>query len=285
MENLKYFLMLSLCGSMVLVSCTKDDADTNVVEIENYEVEDEINAETFAEDIENAIDDELEFADIFFHDGSTKDGMSKGPTGTDVNANCAQRTATAERGTYPNTVTITLGEGCTGRHGQEVRGQIQVTLSANPRTQGAVKTVTLTDFEIGETMINGTRTVTNMGLNSTEQRQLTRTEDITITRGDFTIKRRSDITTTRMTGDDTETRADDSLERTGTVEGTNSRGQTYSTTITTPMVRKGDCRWPVSGVREITRGDRKITLDYGDGTCDNKVTATMGDRSKVFEIR
>ena len=285
MKNLKYFLFLSLCGTMVLVSCTKDDVDTNVVEIENYEVEDEINAETFAEDIENAIDDELEFADIFFHDGSTKDGMSKGPTGTDVNANCAQRTASAARGTFPNTVIITLGEGCTGRHGQSIRGQIEVTLSDNPRNADATKTVTLTDFQIGETTINGTRTVTNMGLNDNEQRQLTRTEDITITRGDFTIKRRSNITTTRMAGDNTDTREDDTLERIGTVEGTNSRGETYTTTITSAMVRKGNCRWPVSGVREITRGDRKITLDYGDGTCDNKVTATMGDRSKVFEIR
>jgi len=285
MKNLKYFLLLALCGTMILVSCSKDESDTNVSEIENYEVEDEINAETFAEDLENAIDDELEFVDVFFNDGSTKDGQAKGPSRTDVNADCAHRSASADRGTWPNTVTITMGEGCKGRHGQNVRGTIEVTLSAHPREEGAVKTVTLTDFYIGETLINGTRTITNMGRDANQRLQLKRTEEIIISRGDFSIERKSNITTTRMAGEDTETRDDDSIERIGTVEGTNTRGEKYSTTITSPIVRKGNCRWPVSGVREITRGDRKITLDYGDGTCDNKVTATMGDRSKVFEIR
>ena len=278
-------MLIALCGGIFFTSCTKDESgDSNVVEIENYEVEDEVNAETFAEDLENAIDDELDFADVFFNSEIDKTGDSKGPTRTDANQGCATRTATAERGTWPNTVTITLSEGCTGRHGQNVSGEIVVTLSDDPRNEGATKTVTLNDFSIGENVINGTRTVTNMGRDDNQRRQLTRTENITITRGDFSIKRRSTITTTRMTGDDTESRDDDSIERTGTVEGTNSRGQDYSTTITTAIVRKGNCRWPVSGVREITRGDRKITLDYGDGTCDNKVTATIGDRSKEFTI-
>lgn len=277
--------MLSLFGGLILASCTKDAPELNEVEIENYEVEDEISAETFAEDVDNAIDDELDFVDIFFN-GDIKHSEAKGPDRPDLNANCATRTASAARGTYPNTVTITLSEGCQGRHGQSMTGTIAVTLSDNPRTEGATRTVTLTDFRVGEVTVNGTRTLTNMGRNTaSENLRIHRTEEITITRGDVSLTRNSDVMTTFMAGDDTDTRDDDSIQRTGTVEATNSRGQTYTSAIITPMVRKGNCRWPVSGVREITRGDKKITLDYGDGTCDNLVTASIGDRSKEFEIK
>lgn len=284
MRILKNLMMLTICGGLIFASCTKEAPEINVEEIQDYEVQDEIAAETFAEDIENAIDDELEYVDIFF-DGGIKHGDEKGPNGIDVNANCATREASAARGVFPNTVTITMSEGCQGRHGQSIQGTIAVTLSANPRTEGATKTVTLTDFRIGEVTVNGTRTLTNMGRTTTDNPRVHRTEEITITRGDVSLTRNSDITTTFMAGDDTDSRDDDSIERTGTVTAMNSRGETYTTRITTALTRKGDCRWPVSGIREIKRGEKTITLDYGDGTCDNEVTATLGDRSKVFEIQ
>ncbi len=292
MKTLKYLLMLSICGGLIFVSCTKEEQNV-IKDIENYEIEDEVNAETFAEDLGSVIDDELDFADVFFDSGDNKDGQEKGPTTrADVNEGCATRTASAERGTWPNTVTITLGEGCKGRHGQNIRGEIVVTLSDNPRTTDATRTITLNDFQIGDVTINGTRTVTNMGRDDNQRRQLNRTEDLTITRGDDIVKRRSNITTTRMAGDDTDTREDDSLERTGTVEGTNRKGETYTTEITSAIVRKGNCRWPVCGTKVVTRGDRQFTINYSDSidddcddaACDNIVYVTHNDKTREFTI-
>jgi len=53
--------------------------------------------------------------------------------------------------------------------------------------------------------------------------------------------------------------------------------------ITTPLIRKATCRFIVSGIVEINRNDRYITVDYGDGACDN---VAMGySNGKEYEIQ
>jgi hypothetical protein len=50
--------------------------------------------------------------------------------------------------------------------------------------------------------------------------------------------------------------------------------------ITTPLIRKAPCRFIVSGIVEI---NRNITIDYGNGECDN---LAMGySNGKEYEIQ
>jgi len=42
---------------------------------------------------------------------------------------------------------------------------------------------------------------------------------------------------------------------------------------------------PVSGLKDIVRGDNLIVIDYGDGECDNIVTASFNGVIEIIEIR
>lgn len=76
-----------------------------------------------------------------------------------------------------------------------------------------------------------------------------------------------------------EDREDDVFEITGTATGTCHNGNTFSSTITTPLVRRVACQWIESGVVSIEsegrRGNR--SLDFGDGTCDDKGIVTLSN--------
>ena len=61
------------------------------------------------------------------------------------------------------------------------------------------------------------------------------------------------------------------------VSGVNQDGTTWTAKSTKVMIKKSDCKWYNSGIYEITpsKGD-KITIDFGNGTCDNKAKMTKG---------
>ena len=72
----------------------------------------------------------------------------------------------------------------------------------------------------------------------------------------------------------------DSWEITGAAEGKNRLGVTYTVSIQEPLLFNRACFRervfiPVSGIKVITTDTRTITVDYGDGACDNGVTITV----------
>lgn len=46
----------------------------------------------------------------------------------------------------------------------------------------------------------------------------------------------------------------------------------YQVTVTTPVSGNLSCGYPVSGVMEISKNGLQVGVDFGDGTCDDKVT-------------
>ena len=63
---------------------------------------------------------------------------------------------------------------------------------------------------------------------------------------------------------------------TGSENGTGADGKTFTCTITKPLNKKLTCKWLESGTLEIQPQDNPlITLDFGNGACDNQATATV----------
>ena len=60
-------------------------------------------------------------------------------------------------------------------------------------------------------------------------------------------------------------------------------------TITKDLVYKRSCAVTnkvfiaVQGTKELVVDGKKITIDYGNGECDNKVTITVNGKSKEVE--
>ena len=75
----------------------------------------------------------------------------------------------------------------------------------------------------------------------------------------------------------------------GTAEGNHRNGRGYIIEILEPLVYDRRCAAegviiPVKGKKLIKHGDRQITVDYGDGRCDNIVTL-INKNGRTKEIR
>ena len=62
-------------------------------------------------------------------------------------------------------------------------------------------------------------------------------------------------------------------------------------TIIEPLIYSRQCivtskgTVPIKGVKELLVGNKKISADYGDGSCDKQVTITIKGKSKQVELK
>lgn len=186
---------------------------------------------------------------------------------------CATRTEEQPEGTdYPLVITLDYGEDCTFFEDFSKSGKVIITLTGDPREVGAQKILTFEDLVVNGYQIEGTKTYTRTGSNSytvsLEGGKITTPEGAIITRASSRSKE-------HVSGQDTEDRSDDVYEITGSSSGVNSDGQSYSKTISSPLVISGDCIWVTSGVIEsVVEGGASVSIDFGDGTCDDVAIRT-----------
>ncbi len=78
---------------------------------------------------------------------------------------------------------------------------------------------------------------------------------------------------------------DDVMTITGFGICRDSDGNQYRREITQPLQKFGKCRFIVSGeVGYSDNGETFVTVDYGDGTCDNTGTFKWANGEKEFVI-
>jgi hypothetical protein len=150
-----------------------------------------------------------------------------------------------------------------------------------------VRTVSLQDFSIDDVAIEGTKTWTNQGYDEDGNVSITRQVNKTITYPDETqASWEADHTLSQIEGADTEAWMDNVYQITGGSSGINRNGVAFSATITAPLTKNKFCRWIQSGVKEYTFGEYSRTLDYGNGTCDNKAEVTFANgQTRIIRIR
>jgi hypothetical protein len=71
----------------------------------------------------------------------------------------------------------------------------------------------------------------------------------------------------------------------GKVDASVKGGSTYLKEITTPLVRKGSCRYIVSGVIQLTIDKTLVSsVDYGNGECDATATLTKDGTTVTLDL-
>ena len=203
----------------------------------------------------------------------------------DPGNDCLEITFLNPPGQFPNKVTFDFGDGCEGPHGHELSGKIVVKQSAPMGEPGAIRTVYHDDFSIDGVIISGTRRVENVSAGEETGLVFIRTIDITLTfPNGMTANRSGEQTITQVEGMETDVRFDDVFEITGQVTGTTRNGNTYTSIITEPLIRRLNCRWLTDGVveHELTTSTEVLTrtIDFGypnDGECDNLALVTLPD--------
>ena len=262
-----WILMLVVTGLMALMlaSCDEDAVNADNLAEDQESVQSEDNDDFFIDDAE----------DIGF--GLLEEETSSGgkvAEETDERVACAvvARTGSIDAGT----ITIDFGDGCTGPRGNVRQGTIVINFTGRRSVPGSSWTVEFVDYSINGVSISGTITVTNISENDTLVLKLDMDNGV-ITWPDGSIARRRFHRI--RTHERDENNLLDRLIVFGTAEGNHRNGRGFQIEILEPLVYNRRCVpegvfIPVEGVKLIKHGQRQITVDYGDGRCDNTVTIT-----------
>ena len=188
---------------------------------------------------------------------------------------------------YPMTITVDYGKSTETQRGMMMSGKVVIELSGPKNVDGSMRTTTYVGCVIDSIGISGTSKETFSG-NNTTTRKMTTISDVTFTLADGTVIHRiGNSMRDWMKGLDTPLdREDDMMQVTGTINVTSSNGDTYSREITDPLIRLGDCNYPVQGKVQYTKNGSKLAmLDYGTGTCDNLANLTTNGTTVEITLK
>ncbi len=259
-RNLGY---LSVIGLLFMASCESDKNEEIVND--SMSTEEVLNV-IEADDISSSIDNLLEEDYDLFTAGKTSSNRANRPPG------CVERTVEE----IPNgkRVILDYGEGC-GRF-VVLAGVI---IKEYTREEGSYsRKVTFENFSINGNVFEGEKSFSKVRENANGNPQVTIVSDLTITleSGEVVMNKGEKVKEV-IEGGDTRTRRDDVVSISGYWEHTKD-GETRSVEITDNLIRNHACRYIESGVVEVTRRNGDMySVDFGDGTCDNKAVVTKPD--------
>ncbi len=246
-----------------------------------------------SEDTEDASLDAIE--DSYFDDAddlvgeafAAAGGSANGKKAIDDRLSCA--TVTYEGDGSNGTLRIDFGAGCIDPRGNSRSGAMIVTHNGAWNLAGSTWSISFDEYAINEIIIEGIRTVTVVSY--TEQLSV---YDVVLVGGRITWPDGRVATrevTRRREHERNENNLLDRLIIYGSAQGTLRNGRGYSIEILEPLVYTRTCASegvfiPVSGVKLVTKGLRELTIDYGDGACDNMVTLTnKNGRTVEYEVK
>lgn len=192
-------------------------------------------------------------------------------------------TITNDTVSVPHVMTVDFGStNCLCQDGNYRRGQIIVTYNGHYRDSGYAHTISFNNYFVNDNQVTGTKTVTNAGHNSSGQPyyNVSVNGSVILANNNGTISWTSTRTRTWVAGYNTTQWQDDVYNISGSANVTRANGNTFSLTITSPLVIALNCHWIEQGTVQITPQNGNVrTLDYGNGTCDALATFTVNSHT------
>jgi hypothetical protein len=195
-------------------------------------------------------------------------------------------TPTVPEATFPKTVTIDFGSGCTGPNGVIRAGIITATISGKYSEPGTIVNVALKNYTRNGFSVKGEQTITNAGKNAYSNTiyNIVVTDAI-INTNEGTISWSSIQKREWLLGEDTPwpELIDDVFRTTGLVKGVNTEGESFKGNILLPLKSDFNCRFITEGSVNLKVDDLPgQTLYYGSGACDDKAELTYNN--KFFKV-
>jgi hypothetical protein len=244
--------------SVFFVSCRKEEEETTYDDT-NY------NQEASASIVDKALEEEEDGLTLKNFDGSSACNFN-------YSNSCA--TISESSSSFPKTITVDYGTGCTDWFGRTRSGKIFIHLTDSFMNDNAVRTVTFENFYINGIGISGSRTTTNTGLNSNGQPTFTRVIETELSTSNGNFERNFTHQLTWIEGYNTPACFDNVWSITGAGNIVRPSGVVVARSITSPLIVGFNCQYIVSGVVEIYSLQGTWTMNFGDGTCDNTATVT-----------
>jgi len=267
-----------LFAAALLSSCDKEDSFNQGSESEEEQV---IESASISEE---ASDDVLEIA----LQAETELVASGGRVGSEL---CATVTHDKEN----KTVIIDFGDGCVGPYGRERKGKIIIKYSSVLGDNIANRIITFDGYFVNNKGVTGSIELRDVSVNAAGNLQsVKKLVELTITfpNGESIVYNGS-RTREWISGQGDDDPSNNIFRITGSVEGKSTNGRTFTHEIVEPIIADWSCAAQgnfarIAGVVEMTRlggyTNRKRTVDYGDGECDNTIVVTTFRRTYTVTI-
>lgn len=189
------------------------------------------------------------------------------------------------------TTTIDFGEAnCLCNDGRERRGKIIMTHEGHYWDGTVYVNFAFENFFVDDNQVLGEKQVIQT-INNDGNREsvISINGSLVLADGSGTISMVAERVRTIVVGSDTRTKRDDIIETTGNSSVTLADGTLVTTDILSALVRKHEMNcfmYIVQGVMQIVHGEESpITIDYGNGECDNLATVTQDGETVVVELQ
>lgn len=185
------------------------------------------------------------------------------------------------------TLWIKYGPGGSGTtlttDGKARSGIIKATFSKPIDSVGCVTTVTFMNYKVNNSIAyNATIVYTKLANGYS-----TNIQNGTCVAPAWSATWQGSRTMTQIAGVATTTdETDDVYQFTGSSSGVNREGRAYTVAVTTPLEKPHNWKWITKGVVELTpEGLHTRTVDFGNGTLDDKATFTVDGNSVEFTMQ
>jgi hypothetical protein len=285
---LKNMLIAAMVLSMSVFFTSCEDDTANPEESFDTVVDESYTADVYDE-LEDIGDEAMSFAET--NDGKDMAMATDAKNGWG-NYNRLSPCATVTKVFLNDTIKITIDFGdtnCLCNDGRERRGKIYINHYGYYWDGDVEIEYSFDNYFVDDNQLTGIRNVHRYrNENQYRQSDIIVNGEIILADEAGTISWYAEHTRIVTAGSDTREKYDDVIEITGFSNGTMANGSTFAAEITTPLVKTnqaGCFRWPVSGVREITINETTlISINYGDGTCDNLAEITKDGVTTTIEL-
>lgn len=246
--------MLAAIAATLAISCSTDNEDTNQNEDQQFS-QAELKSILETDDVSASVD--MVLAEIYAADNSSAKGSNE--------CYVTAYTETGFTATFNNCVLNGSGN---------INGTLSVVYESE--AQAATFTATFADFYVGDIKINGSRTY-NIGAGATENSiEFTVTSDIELILADDSLIEEIGTKTMVFTFGETLESSSIAISGSWTLE---MDGTTYVVEVTEDLIGNFGCDDLVSGLLYVGKNGLAVTIDFGDGSCDNLATIIYPDDS------
>lgn len=278
MKSINIFMALCIVLCLGFMSCQEDNAVEKQPEAEEIAQED-----AFMEQMVNAISDQIDKVTVAEVESAFPSAAQLKSGGDEIIYPVKTVEYPKAPSKWPRIITIDYGkENLTvdvrNFEDAQLRGKVIIKKTGPHLKEGSQRILYFDGFYFNDLHIGGEKVFTNKGLNDKGNIVFSWVVDIKATTPEkFWKKRKVRKVRELVKGSETNTWKDNEFEITGEVYGSNSEKWEYKRIITTPLYRYTAYRFPVSGVVSVTNSNRSFTIDYGDGTMDDKAIITKED--------
>ncbi|HIP49658.1 MAG TPA: hypothetical protein EYG92_11930 [Lutibacter sp.] len=250
-----------LVSVFFLTSCEKEEA----IEADEFSVE---NVQQTAE-----IDVTSDAVSSIIEEAYIQDGKDVGKSTDTFLPECM--TKTVEFDGNARIVTLNFEGDCEMHNGNILSGIITMIYVRDPLALTRTITYSFSDFYFNYKNIEGGGSILREKSNTNGNPQSTKNQDINVTWPDGKTAHRIGVKVREwIEGFGSGTWGDNVYAITGNWTTEFPNGNVNSGIITTPLRRELACRFIVSGVIALSHNEAAGTLDFGDGSCDNKAIFT-----------